>query len=118
MNFLLDIKLPKPLTKNIVTSTNISKNKWSFLELFETTMNRDLRTGNPWLDPAALNELKLKIKSRKKRVRFKLEPTIYIIPSPTEEEKQEEQEKRWEIFLENFKIDSNGKLTLASSTTI
>ena len=118
MNFLLDIKLPKPLTEKKVTSINIVKNKWGFLELFETTMDRDLRTGNPWFDPVALNELKIKIKSRKKRVRFKLEPTIYIIPNPTEEGHQEEPENRWEIFLEGFHIDPCGVLSLTSRTSI
>ena len=118
MNFLLDIKLPKSLTEKGVTPINVNKEKWGFLELFETTMNRDLRTGNPWLDPEALNKLKIKIKSRKKRVRFKLKPTIYTIPSPTEDEKQEEQETRWELFLENFQFDSCGSLILVTPASI
>ena len=118
MNFLLDIKLPKPLTEKKCTPINTTKVKWGLLELFETTMGRDLRTGNPWLDPAALNELKIKIKNRRKRVRFKLEPTIYIIPNLTEGENQEESENRWEIFLEAFHIDPCGVLSLTSPTSI
>ena len=118
MSFILDIKFPKLAIKKGVTPLNVKKQKWGFLELFESTMDRDLRTGNPWLDPDALNELKIKIKSRKKRVRFKLEPTIYIIPSPTEGEKQEEPETRWEIFLENFQFDACGALILTTPTSI
>ena len=104
MSFLLDIKFPKVAIKNSVASLNVNKKQWGFLELFESTMGRDLRTGNPWLDPHALNGIKIKIKSRKKQVRFKLEPTIYIIPSLTEEEKHQDQEWQWAMLLERMKI--------------
>ena len=39
-----------------------------------------------------------------KKVRFNLEPTIYIIPRPTEEELRQDQEERWEMWLESLKI--------------
>ena len=99
MSFTLDIKLPKVAREKNITPINVNKNKWRFLELFESTMERDLRTGNPWFDPEAWNELQIKIKGRIKQVRFNLEPTIHIIPRLTEEEKQQEQEERWEICL-------------------
>ena len=46
----------------------------------------------------------IQIKSIQKNVKFNLEPTIHIIPRPTEEEKQQEQEWRWEMWLESMKI--------------
>ena len=104
MSFTLDIKFPKIAFRKSVTPINVNKKKWGFLELFESTMDRDLRTGNPWLDLDARKEIQIQIKSRKKQVRFNLEPTIYIIPRPTEEEKQQEQEERWEMWLETLKI--------------
>ena len=68
MNFILDVKLPKPVTEQICNLVNINKKNWGFLVLFETTMAKDLHTGNPWLDVKARNELQNKIKSRKKHV--------------------------------------------------
>ena len=49
-------------------------------------------------------EKKLSKLFRKKQVSFNLNPTIYIIPRPTEEELQQEQEERWEMWLESLKI--------------
>ena len=88
MSFTHDIKLPKAVREKKVTPINVNKKKWNLLELFESTMDRELRTGNPWFDLEAWNELQIKIKSRRKQVRFNLEPTIHIIPRLTEEEKQ------------------------------
>ena len=84
MSFKLEIKLPKVETRKISTPINETKRKWGFLELFETTMDRDLRTGNPWLDVEAFKELQIKIKRRTKHVRFNLVPTIYNIPKLTD----------------------------------
>ena len=106
MSFTLDIKLPKVLRKKNTTPINANKNKWNFLELFESTMKRDLRTNNPWFDSATWDELQIKIRARKKHVRFNLEPTIHIIPRLTEVEKQQEQEERWEICLSSLNTRS------------
>ena len=103
MNFILDVKLPKPVTEQICNLVNINKKNWGFLVLFETTMAKDLHTGNPWLDVKARNELQNKIKSRKKHVTFILKPTIYVIPRQTEEEMQLEQSQQWEIMLQSLK---------------
>ena len=103
MNFILDVKLPKPVTEQICNLVNINKKNWGFLVLFETTMAKDLHTGNPWLDVKARNELQNKIKSRKKHVTFILQPTIYVIPRQTEEEMQLEQSQQWEIMLQSLK---------------
>ena len=105
MNFILDVKLPKPVTEKICNLVNINKRNWGFLVLFETTMKKDLHTGNPWLDVKARAELQSKIKSRKKHVTFILQPTIYIIPRQIEEEMQKEQNDRWELMLQSLKID-------------
>ena len=103
MNFILDVKLPKPVTEQICNLVNINKKNWGFLVLFETTMAKDLHTGNPWLDVKARNELQNKIKSRKKHVTFILQPTIYVIPRQTEEEMQLEQSQQWEIMQQSLK---------------
>ena len=105
MNFILNIKLPKPVTEKRCIPVQINKKNWGFLELFETTMEKDLHTGNPWLDVKAWDELQSKVKSRKKQVRFILQPTIYIIPRQSEEEIQQEQNQRWESMLQSLKID-------------
>lgn len=105
MTFILNIKLPKPVTERGCFPIQINKKSWGFLELFETTMGKDLHTGNPWLDIKAWDELQIKVKSRKKQVRFTLQPTIYIIPSRSEEEIQQEQNRRWESMLQSLKID-------------
>ena len=52
----------------------------------------------------AKKDIQIEIKSRKKQVRFNLEPTIYIVPRPTEEELQQQQEERWEMWMESLKI--------------
>ena len=80
------------LTKKVSGSVVRNEHKWGFLELFESTMNKDLHTGNPWLDPEAWRELQVRIKLRKKKVSFSLTHTIYVIPRSTEVTEEEEEE--------------------------
>ena len=98
------LRLPKREMKDVSGPVIRNREKWGFLELFETTMKKDLHTGNPWLDIEAWNKLQTS-KIVKKKVRFNLKPTIYIIPLLTEEEYDYEQDERWTQFLESLNID-------------
>jgi len=76
--FLLDLNIPSPIKKDVglvrksnenEASSSISKlHRFGFLELLEKIHGKDLRTNNPWLNPAA-SRGHWKARSRK-RVRF------------------------------------------------
>ena len=71
--FLLDLKLPDPKTLGVKLSnqekTSSGKlEKFGFIDMLEKIHGRDLRTNNPWLNPAAS---RVRWKDRfKKKVRF------------------------------------------------
>jgi hypothetical protein len=75
--FLLDLNIPSPKrdvgvvqkSNQNEASTNTSRlHRFGFLELLEKIHGKDLRTNNPWLNPAA-SRVHWKARSRK-RVRF------------------------------------------------
>ena len=81
------IRFPKIETRQVLDDVKRNDHKWGFLELFESTMNRDLHTGNPWMDKAeAWRIFQTKIKTRRKKVTFNLIPIVYTISRSTEED--------------------------------
>ena len=93
-SFQLPIKLPKIITVKIETITRRPE-KWNFLQLFEEIQNKDLHTGNPWLDSEAAQQFIREKRTRSKTVRFNLTPEIFILPLKSEEELSAEQCERW-----------------------
>jgi len=72
--FLLDLKLPNLKldiqSKPMQGSSSYSLKKYGFLELLENVHNKDLKTNNPWLNPAVTVNKQHWRKRHKKQVRF------------------------------------------------
>ena len=116
MNFKLDIKLPKVQTRKAITPKDVNRHKWGFLELFQETMGRDLRSGNPWLDEEARKQVIIRIKRRKKHVTFNLVPNIRFIPRISAEEKKADQDERLKML--NERLDLSELARAANNITL
>ena len=72
--FLLDLKLPNPKldiqSKPAQDGDSYFLKKYGFLELLENVHNNDMKTNNPWLNPAVTVNTQHWRKRYKKQVRF------------------------------------------------